>query len=175
MKRNCILTLLCLLSATNIHALTVTVTGYGNIPEEGMAITLTEAEEDILTGEMVMGITGSLICNGTLSVSITRSETGLTDEFCCADKCTGGNKEQEETLQFTPGGKAKWYIHYMPASGSETEITYLFSEGTQSRRLTVRYSFGAQALESVREETKTTKILRDGILYIVKDNKVYHL
>ena len=102
------------------------MTGYGNIPEEGMAITLTEAEEDILTGEMVMGITGSLICNGTLSVSITRSETGLTDEFCCADKCTGGNKEQEETLQFTPGGKAKWYIHYMPASGSETEITYLF-------------------------------------------------
>lgn len=175
MKRNCILTLLCLLSVTNIHALTVTVTGYGNIPEEGMDITLTEAEEDILTGEMVMGINGSLICNGTLSVSITRSETGLTDEFCCAGKCTGGNKEQEETLQFTPGGMADWYIHYMPAASSETEITYLFSEGTQSRKLTVRYIFGAQALESVQEETKTTKILRDGILYIVKDNKVYHL
>lgn len=69
MKRNCILTLLCLLLVTNIHALTVTVAGYGNIPEEGMDITLTEAEEDILTGEMVMGINGSLICNGELSVS----------------------------------------------------------------------------------------------------------
>ena len=53
MKRN-IWIALGLLMTINSHALVVSVEGQGDIPEEGMELTLTEAEEDILSGKMMM-------------------------------------------------------------------------------------------------------------------------
>ena len=157
-------------------ALVISVTGYDEIPEQGMEITVNEAQEDILSGDMVMKVDGSLICSNPLTVTITRSSEGLIDEFCCAGQCTAGNGETTETLNFTPGGMASWYIHYTPTPGSYETITYLFDDGSESRTLTVHYDYTTQGMETVesrKSKVESKKILRDGILYIIKDNQKY--
>ena len=91
MKRNLWMIAVMVLSI-NAHALIVSVNGYGEIDEEGMEITIDEAELDPLTEDMRMDLTGNLLCNGTLTVSIERSSTNLVDEFCCADQCTAAGR-----------------------------------------------------------------------------------
>ena len=157
-------------------ALVISVTGYEDIPEQGMEVTVNEAYEDILSGDMLMKVEGSLICSNPLTVTITRSSEGLTDEFCCAGQCIGGNEETSQTLHFAPGGMASWYIHYTPTPGSYETITYLFDDGSESRTLTVHYDYTTQGMETVesrKSKVESKKILRDGIIYIIKDNQKY--
>lgn len=155
-------------------ALVISVTGYEDIPEQGMEVTVNEAYEDILSGDMLMKVEGSLICSNPLTVTITRSSEGLIDEFCCAGQCIGGNEETSQTLHFTPGGMASWYIHYTPTPGSYETITYLFDDGSENRTLTVHFDYTTQGVESIQNsEFRIQKVLRDGILYIIKDNKKY--
>jgi len=157
-----------------ILALIISVANQGDVPTEGMEITVKEAEEDILTGDMQMKLEGTLLCTNPLTVTITRSSAGITDEFCCANQCTVGNGETSEDLSFTPGGMANWYIHYTPTPGSYETINYLFDDGSESRSLTVHYDYTTQDVESVQKsEVRSQKILKDGILYIITDNKTY--
>lgn len=159
-----------------VLALVINITGYDVIPEQGTELTVNEAYEDILSGDMVMKVEGSLICSNPLMVTVTRSSAGLTDEFCCAGQCIGGNEETSQTLNFTPGGMASWYIHYTPTPGSYETINYLFDDGTESRSLTVHYDYTTQGMETVesqKSKIESKKILRDGTLYIIKDNKTY--
>ena len=157
-----------------ILALIISVANYGDVPTEGMEITVKEAEEDILTGDMQMKLEGTLLCTNPLTVTITRSAEGLNDEFCCANQCTVGNRETSEDLSFTPDGMANWYIHYTPTPGSYETINYLFDDGTESRSLTVHYDYTTQDVESVQKsEVRSQKIFKDGILYIITDNKTY--
>lgn len=155
-------------------ALVISVTGYEDIPEQGMEVTVNEAYEDILSGDMLMKVEGSLICTNPLTVTITRSSEGLIDEFCCAGQCIGGNEETSQTLHFAPGGMASWYVHYTPTPGSYETITYLFDDGSENRTLTVHFDYTTQGVESIQNsEFRIQKVLRDGILYIIKDNKKY--
>ena len=157
-------------------ALVISVTGYEDIPEQGIEVTVNEAYEDLLSGDMLMKVEGSLICSNPLTVTITRSSEGLIDEFCCAGQCIGGNEETSQTLHFAPGGMASWYIHYTPTPGSYETITYLFDDGSENRTLTVHFDYTTQGMETVesrKSKVESKKILRDGILYIVKDNKKY--
>ena len=159
-----------------ILALIISIADYGNVPTEGMELTINEAQEDDLSGEMLMELEGSLLCSTPLTVTITRSSEGLIDEFCCAGQCIGGNKETSQTLDFTPGGMANWYIHYTPTPGSYETISYLFDDGTESRSLTVYYDYSTQGMETVesqKSKVESKKVLRDGILYIITDNKTY--
>ena len=157
-------------------ALVISVTGYEDIPEQGIEVTVNEAYEDLLSGDMLMKVEGSLICSTPLTVTITRSSEGLIDEFCCAGQCIGGNEETSQTLHFTPGGMASWYIHYTPTPGSYETITYLFDDGSENRTLTVHFDYTTQGMETVesrKSKVESKKILRDGILYIINDNKKY--
>jgi len=155
-------------------ALVISVTGYEDIPEQGMEVTVNEAYEDFLSGDMLMKVEGSLICSNPLTVTITRSSEGLIDEFCCAGQCIGGNEETSQTLHFTPGGMASWYIHYTPTPGSYETITYEFNDGSDTRTLTVHFDYTTQGVEDVQgDNVQCTKVIRDGILYIIKDNKKY--
>ena len=159
-----------------VLALVISVTGYEDIPEQGMEVTVNEAYEDLLSGDMLMKVEGSLICSNPLTVTITRSSEGLIDEFCCAGQCIGGNEETSQTLHFAPGGMASWYIHYTPTPGSYETITYLFDDGSENRTLTVHFDYTTQGMETVesrKSKVESKKILRDGILYIIKDNKKY--
>ena len=174
MKRNYLLLALCLI-CLNAHALIVSVDGLGDIPAEGLDTTLTQATVDLLSGETVMKLDGSLLASDPLTVTITRSQSDLSDEFCCAGQCTSGNAETSETLSFTPGGKARWYVHYMPVPGSDVQITYTFSAGGEERQLRVHYVYAAEGIESVRPTDCVRKILRDGHLYIVQPNNTLQI
>ena len=157
-----------------ILALIISVAGQGDIPAEGMELTINEAEEDILSGDMLMKVNGTLLSTNPLTVTITRSAAGLNDEFCCANQCTVGNKETSENLSFTPDGMANWYIHYTPTPGSYETITYLFSDGSESRSLTVLFDYTTQGIQNTDHSVdRVQKVLRDGILYIITDNKTY--
>ena len=159
-----------------VLALVISVTGYEDIPEQGIEVTVNEAYEDLLSGDMLMKVEGSLICSNPMTVTITRSSEGLIDEFCCAGQCIGGNEETTQTLHFAPGGMASWYIHYTPTPGSYETITYLFDDGSENRTLTVHFDYTTQGMETVesrKSKVESKKILRDGILYIIKDNKKY--
>lgn len=157
-----------------ILALIISVAGQGDIPAEGTELTVNEAEEDILSGDMQMKVSGTLLSTNPLTVTITRSAAGLNDEFCCANQCTVGNKETSENLSFTPDGMANWYIHYTPTPGSYETITYLFSDGSESRSLTVHFDYTTQGIQNTDHSVdRVQKVLRDGILYIITDNKTY--
>ena len=143
MKRNWMIAAL-LLVTTAANALVVSVNGYGEIPAGGMELTLTEAEEDIMSGKMRMETAGPLLCSGELTVTISRSNTGLEDEFCCADQCIPGNGETTETQTFLPGGMTSWFVHYYPASASDETVVYTFAGDGESRVLKVHYRYTAE-------------------------------
>lgn len=173
MKQNWFTLILCLLLTTNVHALIVSI-GHGEIPPEGMELTVTEAPIDPLTGEATVELDGSLLCNGLLTVNISRSLAGVADEFCCADRCVGGNGQLTETLEFTPGGMASWFTHFKPAASFVT-VVYTFSDGMDELVLTVHYNV-AQDLETVSDQTpKARKLIRDGLLWIEYNDKIYNL
>ena len=162
--------------ALNAQAIVVEVDGQGELTEEGMEFSVNEASIDPLSGLPVMSITGTLISNGALTVNITRSNAGITDEFCCAGQCKTGNGETTEILNYTPEGLSNWYIHYNPAAGSNETITYTFSEETESLTMTVHFNYDSQDVEQISATQKgSQKILKDGIVLIIKDDKVYHL
>lgn len=159
-----------------ILALIISVTGYGEIPEEGMDLVVTQAEIDPMTGEPMMSLKGDLLADGQLDVTITRSQSGIVDEFCCANQCTTGNKETTETRSFTPSGMASWYIHYAPAPDSDVQITYHFADSSDSRELRVHYIYSAQGIEQIKnQQSEIKKVLLDGHVYIISNHQIYQL
>ena len=174
MKRNILISLICLLSM-QVQALIVNVAGYGQIPESGMEITVDEVTLDMLSNERMMNIEGTLLSNDALTVQINREVIDLHDEFCCAGACTSGNGELTETQEFMPDGVVDWFVHYYPAPGSIVVVTYVFQSGNESRRLTVTYdaSCTQDTQEIKTNDAGVKKILKDGILYIQKDNKIH--
>ena len=174
MKRNWIFLVLCLLSI-NANALIVSVDEYGEIDlNEGLEITVSEAEIDLFSGVPVMKLNGSLLANGTVTVTIERSESGITDEFCCGN-CTQGNGALTQEMNFSVNGMTPWYIHYTPQAGSFVTIRYTFSDGTESCALTVHYDYSTQALDNIEAQPKARKIIRDGLLLIQQGDKTYNL
>ena len=160
-----------------ILALILRVNGY-EVPAEGMDTVITDAPINPLTEQPLMSLDGSLETTNPLTVTITRSQAGLNDEFCCAGHCTAGNKQTSESLSFNPGGETTWFVHYTPAPGSDVQVTYLFSDGIDSRELRVHYIYAGQGIESLNANPSpltVKKIIRNGILYIEYNNSIYHL
>lgn len=160
-----------------ILALIINVTGHGPIPAEGMDLIVTEATSDPFTGQALMSLEGSIETSNPLTVTITRSQTGLTDEFCYPGQCVPGNGQTTETISFTPDGSADWKVHYFPAADSDEQVSYLFLDGTDSRELRVHYIYSAQGVETItnHQSPSTYKILKDGQVLIIKNNKIYRI
>ena len=175
MKRNWMVAALLLLFV-NANALIVNIDGHGDIPEGGMEITVTDAELDILSGKMQMKLQGSLLCTAPLTVQITRSETGLEDEFCCAGNCLSGNGETAQTLNYSPEGIASWFVHYTPVADSNETMTYVFTDATESRTLTVHFQYSTEGMDNgqrTMDNGQWTKVLRDGQLYLMHKGQMY--
>jgi len=161
-----------------ILALIININGYGEIPAEGMEITLDQPTTDILTGQPMFKLDGTLSGTTALNVTITRSETDLVDEFCCAGQCLPGNEELSQWIQLTFSEEnTNWFVHYSPQPASNVTITYTFSDGTDERVLRVNYVYDAEGVEAVTGNPSpiTRKVLRDGIIYIETENNIYHL
>ena len=168
-----IFTLTALLLMQSAHALIVSVKGEGEVSEEGMSLIITEGEEDFLTGKYIMELEGDvLISSGELEMQIIRSAGGLEDEFCCGYNCTAGNGETEETKTFNFNGMAHWYSHYVPIMGSNETIRYIFRDGEESLEVRVQYVYQTDAVSEVKDDkAATSKILRDGQVYILRDGQ----
>ena len=174
MKKNILLAISCLLFL-NAHALTLSVEGYDEVPEEGLEITITEAPINPLSGLPQVELKGEVLCVAPLTVNISRSAAGLSDEFCLG-QCIPGNRQLTETLQFTPSGLTEWYAHYSPDANSHETIVYTFTDAEESLTITVHYFLGTEGMEDINGEQKSStgkKVLREGILYIEKNNKTY--
>jgi hypothetical protein len=102
-----------------------------------------------------MGLEGNLLCSTPLTVTITRSEKDLVDEFCCAGQCTFGSGELQDTLYFVPNGMAGWYVHFMPQPNTNATVTYLFSGDDEERALTVHYIYNAEGVENIKADKHT--------------------
>ena len=168
-----IFTLTALLLMQSAHALIVSVKGEGEVSEEGMSLIITEGKEDILTGKYTMELKGDvLISSGELEMQIIRSANGLEDEFCCGNNCTAGNGETEETKTFNFNGMAQWYSHYVPIMGSNETIRYIFRDGEESLEVRVQYVYQTDAVSEVKDDkAATSKILRNGQVYILRDGQ----
>ena len=177
MKRNwMIIAVLLWIAQTTNAALIVSTDEYGELSEEVLEITINDAQTDLMTGKALMEIQGSLFCSDPVTVTITRSQNGVEDQFCCADDCTNGNELQLEELHFTPQGTASWFVHYYPQANSNVTITYTFSAGMDTYTLVVHYVYNTQGVNEVEtRQERATKVIRDGLLYIIKNNQTYHL
>lgn len=158
-----------------ILALIINVNGYDDIPEEGMDLVVTQAEIDPMTGEPMMSLKGDLLADGQLDVTITRSQSGLTDQFCCGE-CLYGNGQTEQILQLSPQGPTDWNVHYYPTANSDVQITYHFADNSDSRELHVHYIYSAQGIEQIKnQKSEIKKVLLDGHVYIISNHQIYQL
>ena len=158
-----------------ILALILNLAGYGEIPEEGLDLVVTETEIDLTTDKPVMSLEGDLMADGPLNVTITRSQSGLTDQFCCGE-CLYGNGQTEQILQLSPQGPTDWNVHYYPTANSDVQITYHFADHSDSRELHVHYIYSAQGIEQIKnQKSKIQKILLDGHVYIISNHQIYQL
>ena len=159
-----------------ILALILNLAGYGEVDEQGVDTTLTQAVIDPLSGELRMQLEGTLLVEGPLTVTITRSQAGITDEFCCGGFCLAGDGTTSETIFLTYQGVAEWYVHYVPETDSDTQITYTFSDEVDTVELRVIYRYSAQGIETViHKPSNIKKVLQDGHLFIIDHSKKYQL
>ncbi len=153
-----------------ILALIINVNGYGEIPEEGMDLVVTQAEIDPLTEQPMMSLNGDLLADGQLDVTITRSQSGLTDQFCCGE-CLYGNGQTEQFLQLSPQGPTDLNVHYYPTANSDVQITYHFADSEESRELRVRYIYSAQGIETIKNQnSEVQKSRRKGHVYTIRNH-----
>ena len=174
MNKKLIILMLGIITMQPAHALIVSVRGVGEVDEQGVDLTIDEAELDPLTDKHIMTLQGDLLAEGSsLSVRIYRSEENLTDEFCCGSQCTAGNGLTEEQKAFEVSGAAQWYTHYTPAPGSDVTIRYVFDDGTEQRELRVRYIFTTDATELLTQQQASQKRLNNGRVQVRSNDRWY--
>ena len=106
--------------------------------------------------EATMGVEGMMYSDESenITVTITRSTTGIFDQFCAAGNCVPGNGELTQELQFTIGSMEalrRWFTHYTATTPSQETIVYAFNDGANPVvKLTVVYSYKTSAVENVQ-------------------------
>ena len=110
-------------------------------------IVVSEYEYDEDLEEATMGVEGVMYSDDTqdITVSITRSATGILDQFCAAGNCVPGNSELTQELNFTVGtlsSMRRWFTHYTVYEAGTETIAYTFDDGINpTLTLTVKYSY----------------------------------
>ena len=120
-------------------------------------IVVSEYEYDEDLEEATMGVEGVMYSDETenITVSITRSSTGIFDQFCAAGNCVPGNSELTQELNFTVGtlsSMRRWFTHYTVYEAGTETIAYTFDDGINpTLTLTVKYSYNDEntAVEDV--------------------------
>lgn len=118
-------------------------------------IIVTEYEYDEDLEEATMGIRGTLYSDDSqsITVTITRQNTGIIDQFCAGGSCIYGNEELTQVCDLTIGSAAfqrSWYTHYTPFQAGVETITYAFNDGKNPTiTLTIKYSYLTSAVENM--------------------------
>jgi hypothetical protein len=128
-------------------------------------IVVTEYEYDEDLEEATMGVEGVMYSDESenITVNISRSTTGIFDQFCAAGNCVPGNGELTQELQFTIGTMAsmrRWFTHYTVFDAGQETIVYSFNDGTNPVvKLTVVYSYKTSGVENIQTTTN------QGVIY----------
>ena len=128
-------------------------------------IVVTEYEYDEDLEEATMGVEGVMYSDESqnITVTISRSTTGIFDQFCAAGNCVPGNGELTQELQFTIGTMAsmrRWFTHYTVFDAGQETIDYSYNDGTNPVvKLTVVYSYKTSGVENIQTTTN------QGIIY----------
>ena len=118
-------------------------------------IVVSEYEYDEDLEEATMGVEGVMYSDDTqdITVSITRSATGIFDQFCAAGNCVPGNGELTQEIVFKVGtmeNMRRWFTHYTALVAGSESIKYAFSDGINPTiTLTIEYNYSMTAVEDV--------------------------
>ncbi|MBR5444423.1 MAG: hypothetical protein IKV22_08585 [Paludibacteraceae bacterium] len=122
---------------------------------ESTTIIVNEYEWDEDLEEATMGVTGQLYSDESpnITVTITRQNTGILDQFCAGGSCIYGNEELTQICELTIGSmpmERQWTTHLTIAEASTTTISYSFNDGVNPMiTLTVKYCYLTSAVENV--------------------------
>jgi hypothetical protein len=122
---------------------------------ENTTILVTDYEWDEDLEEALMEVKGQLYSDesNNITVTITRKNTGVIDQFCAAGNCVPGNGELSQECEFVVGTMAmqrSWFTHYTPMEPGNEVISYEFNDGVNpSITLTIKYSYLMTAVEDV--------------------------
>ena len=122
---------------------------------ESTTILVTEFEWDEDLEEALMEVRGQLYSDesNNITVTITRQNNGVIDQFCAAGNCVPGNGELSQECEFVVGTMAmqrSWFTHYTPIEAGNEVISYEFNDGVNpSITLTIKYSYLMTAVEDV--------------------------
>lgn len=122
---------------------------------ENTTILVTDYEWDEDLEEALMEVRGQLYSDESnkITVTITRQNTGVIDQFCAAGNCVPGNGELNQVCEFTIGSNPMmrtWFTHYTPTEAGNEVISYEFNDGVNpSITLTIKYSYLMTAVEDV--------------------------
>lgn len=122
---------------------------------ENTTVVVTEYEWDEGLEEALMEVRGQLYSDESenITVTITRQNTGIIDQFCAAGNCVPGNEELTQVCEFTIGTSAmqrSWFTHYTPMEEGEEVISYEFYDGVNPAiTLTIQYNYAMTAVENV--------------------------
>ena len=122
---------------------------------ENTTITVTEYEWDEDLEEALMEVRGQLYSDESqnITVTITRQNTGVIDQFCAAGNCVPGNGELNQVCEFVVGTmpmQRSWFTHYTPTEAGKEVIKYEFNDGVNPAiSLTIEYCYNTTAVEDV--------------------------
>ena len=126
-------------------------------------IVITEYEYDEDMEEATMEVRGKIYSDESenITVTITRQNTGINDQFCAGGSCTYGNTELTQVCPLTVINalQRSWSAHYIPQQAGIETIIYTFDDGVNPAiALTVKYSYLANAVENVETPQYNGKI-----------------
>ena len=121
---------------------------------ESTTIIVNEYEWDEDLEEATMTVEGKLYSDESqaITVTITRQNTGINDQFCAGGSCTYGNTELTQVCPLTVAAAFQrgWSAHYIPQQAGIETIIYTFDDGVNPAIvLTVKYSYLTNAVENV--------------------------
>lgn len=122
---------------------------------ESTTIIVNEYEWDEDLEEATMTVEGQLYSDESqaITVTITRQNTGIMDQFCAGGNCVPGNEELTQVCELTIGSNPmmrSWFTHYTPQQAGVETIIYTFDDGVNPAiALTVKYSYLTNAVENV--------------------------
>ena len=122
---------------------------------ENTTITITEYEWDEDMEEALMEVKGQLYSDESenITITITRQNTGIIDQFCAAGNCVPGNEDLSQVCEFTIGNspmQRSWFTHYTTTEAGEEVISYEFNDGVNPAiTLTIKYSYLMTAIDNV--------------------------
>ena len=118
-----------------------------------LLVTEYEWDEDLEEG--LMEVRGQLYSDESqnITVTITRQNEGIIDQFCAAGNCVPGNGELSQVCEFVVGTMAmqrSWFTHYSVFEPCIEVIEYAFNDGVNPTiTLTIKYSYLMTAVEDV--------------------------